>query len=186
MDFKMEILKFENSSRPARKKSASSKITLGLAGIATVAILGSTLAANISLNSGAGVEFGQGVALTSACDSEITSTPTATFVNASSGGSFNFSTVAFSGIALACADKTFTLKAYGDSSATPLNIATVSSTSYSQATFKFSAGASGTTSPGIVTANYTAGTSGLGTFTLGFSGTQATSGAVYKLTLESN
>ena len=59
----MEILKFENSSRPVRKKSSSSKVMLGLAGIAAVALLGSTLAANISLNGGSGVEFGQGVAL---------------------------------------------------------------------------------------------------------------------------
>ena len=72
----MEILKFENSSRPTRNKNSSSKVVLGLAGIAAVALLGSTLAANISLNSGSAVEFGQGVALTSACDSDgITATP---------------------------------------------------------------------------------------------------------------
>ena len=105
----MEILKFENSSRPVRKKSSSSKAILGLAGIAAVALLGSTLAANISLNSGAGVEFGQGVALTTACDSEITSTPTATFANAEGGGTFKFSTVAFSNVSSACLGKTFTL-----------------------------------------------------------------------------
>ena len=183
----MEILKFENSSRPARKKSSSSKVVLGLAGIAAVALLGSTLAANISLNSGAGVEFGQGVALTSACDGTITSTPAATFANAADGGSFNFSSVAFSDIAAACDGKVFTLKAYGDTSATPLVLATVSAATYSQATFQYSAGASGTASPGITTSNYTAGGgSGTGTFTLAFLGTQATSGAVYKLTLESN
>jgi hypothetical protein len=177
---KMEILKFENSSRPVRKKSSSSKAILGLAGIAAVALLGSTLAANISLNSGAGVEFGQCVALTTACDSEITSTPAATFVNAAGAGGFNFSTVAFSGISSACVEKTFTLKAYGDTSATPLNIATVTSTSYSQATFKFTTSA--TTSPGITASGVSVGS---GTATLGFAGTQATSGAVYKLTLES-
>ncbi len=177
----MEILKFENSSRPVRKKSSSSKAILGLAGIAAVALLGSTLAANISLNSGNGVEFGQGVALTTACDNSITSTPAATFANAEGGGTFNFSTVAFSGIASACEDKVFTLKAYGDSSATPLTIATVSSDSYTQATFTFTTLA--TTSPGITTSSASVEN---GTLTLGFSGTQATSGAVYKLTLESN
>lgn len=176
----MEILKFENSSRPVRKKSSSSKAMLGLAGIAAVALLGSTLAANISLNSGNAVEFGQGVAQTTSCDSDgITVTPTASFVNAANGGGFNFSTVAFSGISYNCVDKIFTLKAYGDTSATPLNIATVSSNAYSQATFRFTT--TSTTSPGIT------GTVGLvgGTTSLGFQGTQATSGAVYKLTLES-
>jgi hypothetical protein len=155
---------------------------LGLAGIAAVALLGSTLAANISLNSGAGVEFGQGVALTTACDSEITSTPTATFANAEGGGTFNFSTVAFSNVSSACLGKTFTLKAYGDTSATPLNLATVTTTAYNQATFTFTTAS--TTSPGITTANwsYSLASSGL---SLGFQGTQATSGAVSKLTLES-
>ena len=178
----MEILKFENSSRPARKKSSSSKVMLGLAGIAAVALLGSTLAANISLNSGAGVEFGQGVALTTACDDSITSTPSATFVNAAGGGGFNFSTVAFSNVSSACWGKTFTLKAYGDTSATPLNLTTVSSTSYSSATFTFTTAS--TTSPGIATSSWTPSATD-SRLSLGFTGTQATSGAVYKLTLES-
>jgi hypothetical protein len=177
----MEILKFENSARPVRKKSSSSKAMLGLAGIAAVALLGSTLAANISLNSGGSVEFGQGVAQTTSCDSDgITVTPTATFANATNGGGFSFSTVAFSGISSNCLSDVFTLKAYGDTSATPLNIATVSSTAYNQATFRFTT--TSTTSPGIT------GTVGVygGTASLGFQGTQATSGAVYKLTLESS
>jgi len=178
----MEILKFENSSRPVRKKSSSSKVMLGLAGIAAVALLGSTLAANISLNSGTGVEFGQGVALTTACDDSITSTPTATFVNAANGGGFNFSTVAFSNVSSACWGKTFTLKAYGDTSADPLTIATVSSNAYTQATFTFTTAS--TTSPGISTASWTASATD-SRLSLGFAGTQATSGAVYKLTLES-
>ena len=178
----MEILKFENSSRPVRKKSSSSKVVLGLAGIAAVALLGSTLAANISLNSGTGVEFGQGVALTTACDDSITSTPTATFVNAADGGGFNFSTVAFSDVSSDCWGKTFTLKAYGDTSATPLDIATVSTTAYSQATFTFTTAS--TTSPGITTASWTPSATD-SRLSIGFEGNQATSGAVYKLTLES-
>jgi len=180
----MEILKFENSSRPVRKKSSSSKVMLGLAGIAAVALLGSTLAANISLNGGSGVEFGQGVALTTACDSEITSTPTATFANAASGGTFNFTTVAFSNVSSACLGKTFTLKAYGDTSATPLNIATVSSTSYSSATFTFTTAS--IASAGIATSSFTQTSLASMGLTLGFQGTQATAGAVAKLTLESN
>jgi hypothetical protein len=180
----MEILKFENSSRPVRKKSSSSKVMLGLAGIAAVALLGSTLAANISLNSGTGVEFGQGVAQTTACDTNggITVTPAAAFVNASSGGSFNFTTVAFSNIDGACLNKTFTLKAYGDSSATPVTLNTVSTIEYSQATFVYAT--NGTTSPNIATSSYLM-SGNVGTYNVHFTGTTATSGAIYKLTLES-
>jgi len=181
----MEILKFENSARPARKKSSSSKVMLGLAGIAAVALLGSTLAANISLNGGSGVEFGQGVALTTACDSDITSTPSATFVNAAGAGTFNFTTVAFTNVSSACLGKTFTLKAYGDTSATPLNIATNSSNVYNLATFTFTT-ASTTNAPlAITTSNWTF-SSASSSLTLALGGTQATSGAVSKLTLESN
>jgi hypothetical protein len=181
----MEILKFENSSRPVRKKSSSSKVMLGLAGIAAVALLGSTLAANISLNGGSGVEFGQGVALTTACDSDITSTPAATFVNAAGGGGFNFTTVAFSNVSSACLGKTFTLKAYGDTSATPLNIATNSSNVYNFATFTFTT-ASTTSAPLAITTSAWSHSLASSALTLAFGGTQATSGAVYKLTLESN
>jgi hypothetical protein len=152
---------------------------LAVAGFAAIAVLGSTLAANISLNSGS-LEFGQGVAVTAACDSDgITATPKAVFANTSGAGSFNFASVAFSGVSTSCAGRLFTVNAYGDSSSTPLNIATVGATSYSVATFVFTA-----TLPGssyISTGSYTTTTA-----EIGFRGTQATSGAVYKITLQSS
>ena len=175
------ILDFDNAGKKARapKNVKSVKGLLAVAGFAAIAVLGSTLAANISLNSGT-LEFGQGVAVTSACDSDgITATPKAVFSNVAGGGSFNFASVSFSGISTSCANKLFTLNAYGDTSATPLNIATVGATSYSVATFMFSA-----TLPGssyISTGSYTTTTA-----EIGFRGTQATSGAVYKITLQSS
>ena len=175
------ILDFDSAGKKARapKNVKSVKGLLAVAGFAAIAVLGSTLAANISLNSGT-LEFGQGVAVTSACDSDgITATPKAVFSNVTGGGSFNFASVSFSGISTSCANKLFTLNAYGDTSATPLNIATVGATSYSVATFMFSA-----TLPGssyISTGSYTTTTA-----EIGFRGTQATSGAVYKITLQSS
>ena len=175
------ILDFDSAGKKARapKNVKSVKGLLAVAGFAAIAVLGSTLAANISLNSGS-LEFGQGVAVTSACDSDgITATPKAVFSNVTGGGSFNFASVSFSGISTSCANKLFTLNAYGDTSATPLNIATVGATSYSVATFMFSA-----TLPGssyISTGSYTTTTA-----EIGFRGTQATSGAVYKITLQSS
>ena len=176
----MEILKFDSApqKRTGQKKS-STRGLLAVAGFAAIAVLGSTLAANISLNSGT-LEFGQGVAITSACDSDgITATPKAVFSNVTGGGSFNFASVSFSGISTSCANKLFTLNAYGDTSATPLNIATVGATNYNVATFMFSA-----TLPGssyISTGSYTTTTA-----EIGFRGTQATAGAVYKITLQSS
>jgi hypothetical protein len=60
-------------------------MVLGVTALAAVTGLGSTLAANISLNGGGNVEFGQGVATTAACDGDITLTPVSTFSNASYG-----------------------------------------------------------------------------------------------------
>jgi hypothetical protein len=176
----MEILKFDSApqKRTGQKKS-STKGLLAVAGFAAIAVLGSTLAANISLNSGT-LEFGQGVAVTSACDEDgITATPKAVFANSSGAGAFNFASVAFSGVSTDCAGKLFTVNAYGDTSATPLNIATVGANSYDVATFVFSA-----TLPGssyISTGSYTTTTA-----EIGFRGLQATSGAVYKITLQSS
>ena len=176
----MEILKFDNAPQRKTRKKSSTKGLLAIAGFAAVAVLGSTLAANISLNSGSAIEFGQGVAVTSACDSDgITATPRSVFANAANAGSFNFATVSFSGISTNCAGKTFTLNAYGDTSATPLNIATLGANSYNIATFVFSS-----TLPGssyITTKSYTTTTADIG-----FRGLQATSGAVFKITLQSS
>ena len=99
----MEILKFDNApQKRTRQKKSSTKGLLAAAGFAAIAVLGSTLAANISLNSGT-LEFGQGVAVTSACDSDgITATPKAVFANSSGAGQFNFASIAFSGIANNC------------------------------------------------------------------------------------
>jgi hypothetical protein len=182
----MEILKFDSApqKRTGQKKS-STKGLLAVAGFAAIAVLGSTLAANISLNSGT-LEFGQGVAVTSACDENgITATPKAVFANTSGAGSFNFASVAFSGIADACTGKMFTVNAYGDSSATPLNIATVGATSYSVATFVMSA-TLGQSSSYITTGSVDVSSTNADTAEIGFRGTQATSGAVYKITLQSS
>lgn len=170
-----------NSRAPKNRKSVKGLVAMAMFG--AVAVLGSTLAANISLNSGT-LEFGQGIATTTACDDNgITLTPKAVFTNTASG-SFSLSTISFSGIANACLNKVFTINAYGETSASPLRIATTSAGSYDVATFVMSA-----TLPGssyITTAGYTAPTSGGGAADIGFRGTQATSGAVYKITLQSS
>jgi hypothetical protein len=193
----MEILQFENAPAPRKApKKSNLKSLAGLATVAAVAVLGSTLAANISLGTGSTLEFGQGVQVTAACDETITLTPKVNFVNGSSPV-FMLSTIGFSDVdgraigqskvsgGTGCATRTLTLNAYGDTSATPLQIATVSTTAVSVATIGIN-GSTPTTSAGFTIAN----TAGLATatssFDLGISIPSATSGAVYKLTLQSN
>lgn len=187
----MEILKFDNAATPRRKKNNNLKSLAGLATVAAIAVLGSTLAANLSLNSGGAIEFGQGVSVTSACDSNgITVTPSVRFVNAASAGTFYLSTIALSGIDLTststCVGKTFTLNAYDDSNATPLQLATSSggSTPITSATFANSTGSTFVGTTGISVSG--SGNGGAtGAITLGFGTPSSTSGAVYKITLQS-
>ena len=98
------------------------KIILGIGALAGVIALGSTLAANIALNTGAPIEFGQGVAQTTSCDGDVTLTPYSTFVNSDAAGEFAFTGLTLSGLdttdqagpSEGCAGKTFTIKIYDD------------------------------------------------------------------------
>ena len=182
----MEILKFDNApQKPVRKNKSSIRGLVAVAGVAAVAVLGSTLAANISLNSGP-IEFGQGVANATACDDDgIVVTPRSSFANASSAGQFNFASISFSGIKDTCTGKLFTINAYGDTSATPLNIATIGATSYNVATFVLSA-TMGQSSSYISTGSVNVASSNADTAEIGFRGTQATSGAVFKITVQTS
>jgi hypothetical protein len=182
----MEILKFENAPQNSvRKNKTSVRGLVAVAGFAAVAVLGSTLAANISLNSGQSIEFGQGVAVATACDTDgITVIPRSNFVNASNAGSFNLASISFSGIHNDCEGKLFTVNAYGDTSAIPLNIATVSATSYNVATFVLA-------NPVVAKSSYInaiadISSSNADTAEIGFNGTQATSGAVFKITVQTS
>jgi hypothetical protein len=186
----MEILKFDNAATPRRKKNNNLKSLAGLATVAAIAVLGSTLAANLSLNSGSAIEFGQGVSVTSACDDNgITVTPSVRFVNAANAGTFYLSTIALSGInapssGTSCINKTFTLNAYGNSDATPLQLATSSSTAITSATFSIKTGNTAVGSAGVTFTGVTS-DSTAGAITLGFGEPSSTSGAVYKITLQS-
>ena len=115
----MSLLNFEPSSPERTGKKRSLKVVFGVGAIAAVMALGSTFAANINLNDGGNVEFGQGVTRTVACDSDgITLTPYSTFINAPGAGEHTFSSLKVSGIDSSldkCAGKTFLIKAYGES-----------------------------------------------------------------------
>jgi hypothetical protein len=74
----MSILNFDGTS--GRKSGKPFKVILGIGALAAVVAVASTLAANININSGP-VEFGQGVAQTTACDDSITVTPQSRFIN---------------------------------------------------------------------------------------------------------
>ena len=78
----MEILNLSSGGGFSPKKSNKLRAVIGVGLIAASIGIGSTLAANININSGP-VEFGQGVAQTVACSGEesIIVTPSSTFSN---------------------------------------------------------------------------------------------------------
>jgi hypothetical protein len=102
----VEILNLGSSAEdraPAPKARKKLRVILGIGALAAVTGLGSTLAANISLNGGGNVEFGQGVATTAACDDDITLTPVSEFSNTSYGydeATFTMTAIQVSGIDL--------------------------------------------------------------------------------------
>ena len=110
----MSILNFDSTRGPRSGKSL--KLALGASAVVVIVALASTLAANININSGP-VEFGQGVAQTTACsgDEEITLTPQSTFVNAAQYGDFYFTSLSVSGIPSSCIGQDFSFSAYGES-----------------------------------------------------------------------
>ena len=131
----MEILNLggsNDSSGPAPKKKF--KVLLGVGLLAAVMGMGSTLAASITLSSGSPVEFGQGVAATTACDASLTVTPYSTYANreTATAGDFLFSSVTISNLDTAttststgagCGGRVLVLKAYTDTATAGLKYA---------------------------------------------------------------
>jgi len=139
----------------------------------------STFAGNISLNSGAGIEFGQGVSQTVACsgDTELTVTPYSTFVNeAGAGGTHYLSSIKVSNIPTSCYGADFSISAYGNSDSAPVAIM---NTTLSGVVI-YNNGGTFTSSYGTTIS------SGSGTFTVSFTNPIALSSSVYKITMQSS
>lgn len=169
---------FEDEVAPAKKKIPAIFGSLLLIFAGTFFVQ-TTLAANISLNSG-GIEFGQGVAQSVACSgsTNLNITPYSSFTNSSGTGAFYFSSIKVSNIPVGCYGKDFTIKAYGDTSSTPLALFNTSSTNAviynNNGTFEAGTGSTGATV-----------SSGAGTFTANFTSPVALASAIYKITIES-
>ena len=114
----MNTLNLGSDEMPEKKKKSNTrnlKIALGLAAVILVPTIGSTLAGSIAINTGANVEFGQGVAQTVSCDPDgITLIPAASFTNSAGAGSFELGTISIGNIHDACETKKFKIKAYTD------------------------------------------------------------------------
>ena len=115
----MSLINFNDSDPKSSGEKKSLSILIGIGALVGLVVLGSTLAASINLNSGSPVEFGQGVAQTTACDSQILITPYSEFVNGEPGA-FMFSGLTLSQVDTTdqsnetegCSGKSFSIKLY--------------------------------------------------------------------------
>ena len=165
----------------SHSKLPSKFLTTGLLILGSIFFFQSTLASNISLNSGSGVEFGQGISQAVACSGEIslTLTPRSTFTNGSgSSGDHYLNSVTVSEIPDNCFGVDFTITAYDDTSRTPLALFNSTST----AAVIYDNG--GNFSRGIGSTGMTV-ESGTKTFTATFTTPVAQSLHVFKLTIQS-
>ena len=118
----MSLLNFESQGPSPKGQKKSLKIVLGIGALVGTIAIGSTLAASINLNDSNPVEFGQGIAQTTACDGEVTVTPFSAFDNDEENADFVFTSFSVTGISEACDGKIFTIKAYHDGDDTPLDL----------------------------------------------------------------
>lgn len=166
------------SDEPRKKKTV---VLLCFSLIASVLFFKGVFAANINLNTGGKVEFGQGVSISGSCDSSITLTPSAGFSNSQGAGSFYFNKFRLSNIDVAgCNGVSFTLKAYGNSSSSPLTLFSTNTSAVindSSTAFSVASNQSGLTLSDTGTA---------GAFTANFASPVALASDVYKITVETS
>jgi hypothetical protein len=163
------------------KKKISSVLAPLLLIIGATFLVQNTLAANISLNSGGNVEFGQGVAQTTACSDgqSLIVTPLSSFTNSDGEGSFDFTGVSVSDIPESCEGVDFVISAYnttGDALAIFNSDSTVATIWNDGGTFKLGAGS----------VNGASITSDTGAFTFSFTEPVALATNVSRVTLQSS
>ena len=187
----MEILNFEsNGSNRSPKKRG--RIATIIGGAFLFAAIGSTFAANVTINAGSDIEYGQGLTQATACDDQIKITPTNHFVNGeTSTGSFYIDTITVTDSRTAtnaglakCVGKSIKLTAFsGTAGSAALFTCTFGSITWSGTAF----GATATNCTGGTVAWYTSGSEK--GFQLSYANPASTPGVlagnVYKFTLES-
>lgn len=179
----MEILKFDGGRNPKNR----SRLVTVIAGAFLVAVVGSTFAANITINTSNTLEYGQGLTQAAACDSNMTIQPANFYVNGGASGTFYMDTItvtdtptsASAGLGK-CSGKTLKISTWDSGTATASTVCTVTVGTWSSTL-------PGTLSGCPTGAAYTALATG---FSIGYanpaSSPNVQAGNVYKITIESS
>lgn len=88
----MEILNFDSNGSSRSPKKRARLVTI-IGGAFLFAAVGSTFAANITINTTDSLEYGQGLTQALACQATINVTPSNRFVNSAGGGAFYLETI---------------------------------------------------------------------------------------------
>jgi hypothetical protein len=178
-------MSFLGNEDTTAKKSSTWLVLLVFLGVA-IAYFGlkTTLSANININSGSPVEFGQGLAQITSCSGSqsIIITPQSSFTNSGGRtGSFKFSSFKVSNIPSGCYGFDFSLSAFdsttGSTALALFNSSSTNATIYdNNGTFQVGTGGTGLT---VATVSSTS-------FTATFDTPVSVSGSVYKITIQSS
>ena len=172
---------FSDNEGDHGKRSLSSILALLLLIVGGTFLVQNTLAANINLNTGSAVEFGQGVAMTTACSGAnvLTVTPNSEFTNASGAGAHYLKSITVTGIPAGCNGVDFNISVYDSTTSTALpmfgSTKSVATIWNNAGTFQGGTGYLGSTI-----------SSGSGTFTVTFTTPVALASNVARLTIQSS
>lgn len=119
-----EISEIELNEEDKSTSAFGIKKLVVVSSIVAFLFAGSTYAANISIGSSSGNEFGQGVQITGACDPSIALKPTATFMNDVPVQDNYVTQIDLTGISQQCQGKLFIIRAYAETG-TPLQLGPV-------------------------------------------------------------
>ncbi len=189
----MEILNFEsNGSNRSPKKRARLATIIG--GAFLFAAIGSTFAANVTINTSNTLEYGQGLTQAAACNPSLKIIPTNKFVNSAGGGAFYLETLTVQdtttatadGVGLGnCAGKTIRVAAYGNTGSA-LNISGTGTTTFCDVSIAtYASSLVQATNPDATKCVATV-VKGQNFFSLVFTGgSPLAASSIYKITLES-
>ena len=166
-----------------KNKLPSKFIATGALILGSILFFQGTFAGNISLNSGRGIEFGQGVSQTVACsgNTDLTLTPYSSFANSIESGTHYLERITVSNIPTQCRGADFTIRVYDDTSSTPISKVAIIETIDTPGTSNDSA----TAWSGVVSISVSASATG-DAFTVTFLVPNTFSSDVAKITLESS
>jgi hypothetical protein len=167
----------------AKNKLPSKFIATGALILGSALFFQGTFAGNISLNSGRGIEFGQGVSQTVACsgNTDLTLTPFSSFANSIESGTHYLERITVSDIPTQCRGADFTIRVYDDTSSTPISKVAIIETIDTPGT----SNDSGIAWSGVVSISVSASATG-DAFTVTFLNPNTFSSDVAKITLESS